>query len=179
LEQLEDMSVQDFPFAALLAKVMDRFPRDSRWAVTCGSALALNGVDYKPTDLDFFGPIDDIKRIVRSKTGFEEVFPCEWRKNETFDSYFGRWLIDGVDVDFVGDFSLCCSGKWLRWDEFHPCWSRLSYTDVLGRRIQRDTVSGGNIVDHDLLRHPLALPDIYRSPKRAPPGSEPPLRKSS
>jgi len=119
-----------FPYTELLLETVQRFPAGTRWAVACGSALALHRLEYCPTDLDFFAPYDDMQRIAHELDGMQVVFPLEWRSIDFFCSYFGRYDVDGVKVDFVGDFSISVDGTWYEWNGAHPCWTHLEQVRI-------------------------------------------------
>lgn len=141
-----------FPYTDLLLEMIDRIPPAMRWSVTCGSALALHGLDYEPTDLDFFGPVADIRRIEKNLTDLHVVFSLAWRSTDPFYSYFGRFLVGGIDVDFVGDFSVENEGTRFTWDAQHPCWNHLDEVSLAGRIVPLFALE-------DLLLFYLALPD--------------------
>jgi hypothetical protein len=118
-------ALQSFPHVRLLISLLDRFPQDARWALTCGSALALHGLKYVPSDLDFFAPIEDLHRITNGLCDLQVVFPMKWRTSKRFHSYWGRFLVEGTEVDLVGDFSARHEGVSIAWNAAHPCWRRL------------------------------------------------------
>ncbi len=53
----------------LAATTARRVPAGVRWAVTCGCALALNGIDHRPSDLDIFAPARDAQLLWGSPPG--------------------------------------------------------------------------------------------------------------
>jgi hypothetical protein len=73
----------DFPFHELLRMSAGAFPAGAVWAVTCGSALALQGLKYNPSDLDFFSGSKDSYGLFDSlaRIGLDVVFPMAWRES--------------------------------------------------------------------------------------------------
>jgi hypothetical protein len=119
-------------FEALLCDLARRFPAGARWALTCGSALTLHGLDYEPSDLDFFGDSDSAERLGRALHGLPIVFPMELRHSAMISSYWGRFRVNGTDVDIVGDFTVDRDRERYAWNAAHPCWDRLEVVKVRG-----------------------------------------------
>lgn len=145
-------SMSNFPFEEQLSDCVSRFSSVPGWAVSCGSALRLHGLDYEPHDLDFFAGSTDAYKMADKLQDVPAVFPFEWRASGIFASHFGRFLINGVEVDVVGDFSVNRQGHIYLWDAQHPCWSRLEIIEVGGLRIPLFSLE-------DLLLVYLALPE--------------------
>ena len=144
--------MNEFVFKDLLFEVSERFPADVRWAVTCGSALTLHGLPYHPSDLDFFAPADDAYRIAERLSEFPTVFPVQLRSSGIFRSHFGRFRIDDVEVDVVGDFSIEWKGHRYDWNAEHPCWDHIELVRFNLREIPVFSLE-------DLLVIYLGLPD--------------------
>jgi hypothetical protein len=94
----------------LAATVARLFPAGVVWAVTCGSAFALNGVDHWPTDLDIFAPARDARRLCDSLQGLPEVFSYHAHTENGITGDWGRYKVDGIELDIVGNFTVCRLG---------------------------------------------------------------------
>jgi len=126
-------------------------PPECTWAIACGSALALAGVEYTPSDIDVFAPSEDVGQIWRSLSGAIEVFSLHPHTEDGITSVWGRYVWDGIEIDIVGDFVVCRGDMEFSWDGRHPCWSNLT----------RVMLNGGSIPVfslEDLLLLYLALP---------------------
>jgi hypothetical protein len=119
-----------FPFEDVLCSLARRIPSDARWGVSCGSALALHNLDYAPGDLDFFAPRDDASRIIHELSDLTVVFPFQRRVSGVFDCSFGRYKVNGIEIDVVGDFSVRWNDHVLVWNADHPCWSHLKFINI-------------------------------------------------
>jgi hypothetical protein len=115
-----------------LCLVLPRFPPDARWAVSCGVALTLHGLDYHPNDLDIFAGQADAARLAKALADLPTVFPYSLRISRELSSHWGRFLAGRVEIDIVGDFSVRRGGRVLSWNPLHPCWNRLDWISVRG-----------------------------------------------
>ncbi len=115
-----------------LLLVANRLPKDLTWTVSCGTALALHGLDHRPADLDIFAGKSDGARLTRVLADLPIVFPYRLRESDWCSSYWGRFMAGRVEVDVVGDFSIRRNGKVLALDCSHACWSRLHRMTVRG-----------------------------------------------
>src|SRR5262249_30411584 len=95
-----------------------------------GAALALHGLHYRPNDLDIFADSADAARIADALRGVPVVFAFSHREADGLSSEWGRFLIDGVEVDIVGDFFLRGQGHAVTFDAAHPCWDRREWIAV-------------------------------------------------
>jgi hypothetical protein len=109
-----------------------RFPTGTVWAVTCGSALALAGVDHRPSDLDIFAPAGDAQCLWDSLQGLPQAFPYHAHAENGITSKWGRYQVGGIELDIVGDFTVRRLGHVFRWDARHPCWDHLDTCDIAG-----------------------------------------------
>lgn len=115
--------------------VSSRFPKDAIWTVSCGTALALHGLDYRPNDLDIFAGRNDGARLAQTLADQPLLFPYRLRESDWCSSHWGRFMVEGVEVDVVGDFSIRRNGNALTLDAAHPCWRRLHQTVLRGAPI--------------------------------------------
>lgn len=83
------------------------------WALVGSANLALQGVDVRVRDIDI---LTDKKGafLIDSLLKQYRVEGVKYRKSGKFSSYFGKFKIDNVKVEVMGDLSLKNkSGKWL------------------------------------------------------------------
>lgn len=100
-------------FLNALKIVNDKFRKHDINLVLVGSlSLALQGIEIEPNDID----------VLTSKEGalmcnsiLKEfvVKPVKWSQTEKYDSYFGRFRIEGVQVDIMGEFKVKEGDKWV------------------------------------------------------------------
>lgn len=135
-----------------ICSLIPRFPDDTCWAVSCGTALALQGLRHRPNDLDLFGPRTDAACLAAALADLTVVFPFALRQSEQFSSHWGRFRAKTVEIDVVGDFSVTRAGRRWKWDSAHPCWQRRDFVEVRGFMIPVFSLQ-------DLLEVYEALPD--------------------
>jgi hypothetical protein len=116
----------------VLCLVAQRFPPDAVWAVSCGAALALHGLEYRPNDLDIFAGRHDGARLAEALLGLPVVFPYAYCNSTWCLSYWSRFAAGAVELDIVGDFTIRRDGRFLALDAQHPCWRRLERVTVRG-----------------------------------------------
>src|SRR5260370_40335377 len=93
-----------------LSEIVGCTPPDTTWAVACGTALALQGLDYVPSDLDLFAGDRAALAINRALATLPIVFPARWHTSPMFSSYWSRYRLDGLEVAVVGDFAVRRAG---------------------------------------------------------------------
>ncbi len=121
--------------ATALYSVLDRVPKGSCWAVSCGSAMALHGLDHYPNDLDLFASHSEAAQLAIALGDLQTVFPYRASVSASISSHWGRFLAGGVEIDVVGDFSVRRDGREVAWDARHPCWNRLEWIPVGDRLV--------------------------------------------
>ena len=86
-------------------------PKKVAWAVDGSTALALQGIDITPADLDILSDREGAYRISRLFAG-AVVAPVRYRKSVRFWSHFGEMKIEGVKVEVMGNLRVFQDGKW-------------------------------------------------------------------
>jgi len=80
--------------------------------------LALQGVEVTPRDIDFVTDKQGAFKI-RELLKDYEIKKVELTKTEKFSSYLGKFRIEGLEVEVIGDFQAKTSkGKWT--ESFKP-----------------------------------------------------------
>lgn len=72
------------------------------YTVVGGAAVALHGVPELVDDLDLDVGVEDAYRC-ESLFEAETLEPVAWREGEQYRSHFGRFDVDGVTVEVMGD----------------------------------------------------------------------------
>jgi hypothetical protein len=84
------------------------------WTLVGSANLALQGVEVRVGDIDILTDKKGALLIDRLLRQFR-VEEVKYRKSGKFSSYFGKFKIDNVKVEVMGDLSLRNkSGKWVQ-----------------------------------------------------------------
>jgi len=72
------------------------------YVIVGSTNLALQGVNVKPKDVDI---LTDKKGAysINERLKEYETLNVEWRKSKRFNSYFGKFNINGVEVEVMGE----------------------------------------------------------------------------
>jgi len=76
--------------------------KDINWAIVGSTSLALQGVDITPNDIDILTDKEDSFKIQECLKEYV-VEPVAYKESERFISYFGKFKIEGLDVEVMGD----------------------------------------------------------------------------
>jgi len=74
-----------------------------KWRLGGSVALALEGLEISPRDVDLFLPSGDAARLMAETLGEFMESPPHWRRSEPFASYYGHCRIEGVEIDLIGE----------------------------------------------------------------------------
>jgi hypothetical protein len=93
-------------YLAVLRKIHDRLRGSNvKWVITAGASLALQGLPVEVHDIDLqtdeAGAYEIERRFAESVTR-EVRFSAE----ETIRSHFGTLMIDGIEVEIMGDVQI-------------------------------------------------------------------------
>lgn len=86
--------------------------RKINWVIIGTSSLALQGFDIRIKDIDILTDRSgafEIGELLREY----EIEPVEFGRSEIFESYFGVFRIEGVDVEVMGNMRERIGGRWL------------------------------------------------------------------
>jgi hypothetical protein len=81
------------------------------WAVDGSMALALQGVDLEPGDIDILTDREGAYKIQELLTKYA-IRPVSYGETNKYRSHFGIFSIDGVKIDVMGDMSTYRNGRW-------------------------------------------------------------------
>lgn len=85
---------------------------DHPWALTGSTSFALQGLDLKPDDID----VQTDRAGAHAIEGCLEtgrIEPVHWRLGDRIRSWFGRFELEGVQVEVMGDIERRVDGEWL------------------------------------------------------------------
>jgi len=82
------------------------------WVIVGSVSLTLQGLDLKPNDIDILTNKKDALKMNKLLEDYV-MQPVKWSKNEEFDSYFGKFLINNVKVEIMGDLKIKMGGEWI------------------------------------------------------------------
>jgi hypothetical protein len=80
--------------------------------VVGGAALALHGVPLPVHDIDLEMPVSDVYRFHELYADQATLLPA-LRQGETYSSHFGRYTIEGVQIEVMGDLHRREGDRWL------------------------------------------------------------------
>jgi|GEM_PF-3507488 len=73
------------------------------WRLGGSIALALQGLEISPCDIDLLLPSGDTARFMAETLGEFVESPPHWRTSEPFASYYGHRRIEGMKIDLIGE----------------------------------------------------------------------------
>jgi hypothetical protein len=87
-----------------LSTILERLQGSSmEWRVGGSVALALQGLEISPRDIDLFLPSGDSARLMAETLGEFLESPPHRRASEPFTSYYSHCRIEGVEIDLIGE----------------------------------------------------------------------------
>lgn len=85
---------------------------DHPWAVTGSTSFALQGLAFEPDDIDVQTDRAGAHALeARLDAGWIE--PIHWRVGDRVRSWFGRFELEGVQVEVMGDLERRVAGEWI------------------------------------------------------------------
>jgi len=100
-------------FIKVLRRINERFQKHKiRWVLVGSLSLALQDVKIKPKDIDI---LTDKEGALKSNEIFKKHIKkaIVWRQTERYDSFFGKFQINGVVVEIMGDLNVKERNKWI------------------------------------------------------------------
>ncbi len=87
-----------------LSTLLERLQDSSiEWRLGGSVALALQGLEISPRDVDLFLPSGDAACLMGETLGEFVESPPHWRTSGPFASYYGHCRIEGVEIDLIGE----------------------------------------------------------------------------
>ena len=105
--------------------------KDVCWGLTGSTSFALQGMDYEPHDIDI--QTDEATDYILGELLKEyEVQPVTFSGNEKIRSHFGKFLVDGMEVEVMGDIQKKPADEW---ENIIPLDTLLDYVDWNGYQV--------------------------------------------
>jgi hypothetical protein len=97
---------------SMILKLLATVLSNSQYAIRGTASLVLQNIDMKVTDIDI---ICDQQTALKANDLFAQniIDPVSYKESPKFKSYFGKFKINGVDVEFMGDWQIKdTKGNW-------------------------------------------------------------------
>jgi hypothetical protein len=92
------------PVRRALSTILERLHGSSlEWRIRRSVALAPQGLEISPHDVDLFLPSGDAAHLMAEILGEFVESPPHRRASEPFASYYGHCRIEGVEIDLIGE----------------------------------------------------------------------------
>ena len=99
-------------FINALKFLVEKF-KDVEWVLIGSMSLALQGVNVEPHDIDILTTKEGAYKINELLKSYE-VEKVEWKKSEKYKSHIGKFVINGIQVEVIGDFWIKDEEKWMK-----------------------------------------------------------------
>ena len=83
------------------------------YCIVGSMSLFLEGLPVEPSDIDILTTKESAFKI-DELLGSHRTLECELRESNAFRSYFGKYRIDCIDVEIMGELQIRKNGKWNR-----------------------------------------------------------------
>jgi len=131
MEKREQRSLNIIPVLKKLAKIFEE--NYIEYCIVGSTSLFLEGVPVVPSDIDVLTTKDSAFKIDELLSPYRLV-ECKLRESEVFRSYFGRYKIDGIDVEVMGEFQYRKDDKWSV--SFTPSTIKTKYVSLNDEKIR-------------------------------------------
>jgi hypothetical protein len=98
-------------------------------------ALALQGLEISPRDVDLLLPSGDTARLMAETLEEFVESPPHWQASEPFASYYGHCRIEGVEIDLIGDLVIGTPQGSVELGTDSLLWRRESSLPFQGRKV--------------------------------------------
>ena len=85
--------------------------QDLNWALTGSTSFAIQGLDFKPNDIDLQTDKASAYKIGQILTD-HTVREVKFSSNGKIKSHFGKFKIQGLEVEVMGDLQKKYQGEW-------------------------------------------------------------------
>jgi predicted nucleotidyltransferase len=82
------------------------------WVLVGSTSLALQGVKVDPKDIDILTDKKGAYKVAELLREYE-IQPVTFSRSELFASHFGKFNIQGVQVEIMGDLEILTHGSWI------------------------------------------------------------------
>lgn len=102
---------------------------DITWSISGSTGLTLRGVDVNPKDIDIIVDAEDVFEVEKKLSEFL-VEGVEYSESEKFRSYFGRFEIESIEVEIMGDLEKKVDGRWQGPVDVEECTGEIEVRDM-------------------------------------------------
>ncbi|MBT3394557.1 MAG: GNAT family N-acetyltransferase [Waddliaceae bacterium] len=99
-------------------KILVEKLKEINWVLIGSASLTLHGIDIEPNDLDIKTDVDGAKKANELLKEFV-ISPVKYSESNMFGSYLGKFKIEGVDVEVMGDLEYNVAGEWVSFKHAH------------------------------------------------------------
>lgn len=101
------------------------------WGLTGSTSFAIQGMDVEPHDIDIQTD-EETAYILGELLADSVVQPVSFSGNDKIRSHFGKFLVDGMEVEVMGDIQKKSDGEW---EDIIPLNTLLEYAAWNGYQI--------------------------------------------
>lgn len=109
MERREERSLNIISVLKKLARIFEENYID--YCIVGSTSLFLEGLPVEPSDIDVLTTKNSALKIDELLSPYRLV-ECKLRESEDFRSYFGRYRIDGIDVEVMGELQYRKNDRW-------------------------------------------------------------------
>ena len=109
MEKREQKGSNIIPVLRKLAKILEE--NYIEYCIVGSTSLFLEGVPVEPSDIDILTTKDSAFKIDKLLNPYRLV-ECKLRESEVFRSYFGKYKIDSIDVEVMGELQYRKNDRW-------------------------------------------------------------------
>ncbi|MEM5836239.1 MAG: hypothetical protein QXI23_02125 [Candidatus Aenigmatarchaeota archaeon] len=121
----------------VLERLCELLGRKVEWMVVGSASLALQGVEIEPKDIDILTTKEGAYKISSILKEYE-VKPVKFSKSRVFSSHFGKFRVEGIDVEVMGDLKAKVYGRWvsLTWRLKRPVFVKIGKLGIPVSRLE-------------------------------------------
>jgi len=131
MEKGEQWSLNIISILKKLAKILEE--NYIEYCIVGSTSLFLEGVPVEPSDIDILTTKDSAFKIDKLLNPYRLV-ECKLRESEVFRSYFGKYKIDSIDVEVMGELQYRKNDRWSR--PFTPSTIKTKYVNLNNEKIR-------------------------------------------
>ena len=131
MEKGEERSLNIIPVLKKLTKIFEE--NHIEYCIVGSVSLFLEGVPVEPSDIDVLTTKASAFKIDELLSS-HRVLECKLRESNNFRSYFGKYKIDCIDVEIMGELQIRKNGKWSK--PLIPSSIETKYVTVDGEKVR-------------------------------------------
>ncbi len=103
------------------------------YCIVGSTSLFLHGINVEPSDIDILTTKDSAFKIDKLLDDYK-VLPCKFRESSIFRSYFGRYRVNEINVEIMGELQYKKENKWS--NPITPHTIRTKWININGEKIK-------------------------------------------